>query len=98
MSGTRELLAVILGVLLGVVLIVEPRTVFRLSVFVRPNRRRRGDYDMDESGAFSVQWMWLIRGLGAACLVIAVFIAYQTYARPLCRKLLQFHRCRTGYQ
>ena len=80
MSGVRELLAVVLGALLGVVLIVAPQTALRLSVFVGPTRRRRGDYGTDKHDSLSDQWTWLIRGLGVVCLAIALFIAYQTYA------------------
>jgi hypothetical protein len=80
MPGVRELLAVVLGVLLGVVLIAAPQTALRLSVFVGPNRRRRGDYGTDKHDPLSDEWIWLIRGLGVACLLIALFLAYQTYA------------------
>jgi hypothetical protein len=80
MPGIREPLAVILGVLFGIVLIRRPRVARQLSIFVGPNRRRRGDYGTDESESFSGEWTWLIRGLGIACLAGALFIAYQTYA------------------
>jgi len=79
MPGIREPLAVILGVLFGVVLIVAPRAALQLSIFVGPNRRRRGDYGSDKHESFSDQWTWLVRGLGVASLVVALFIAYQTY-------------------
>ena len=80
MPGVRELLAVVLGILLGVVLITVPQTALRLSVFVGPNRRRRGDYGTDNHDLLSDQWTLLIRGLGVICLAIALFITYQTYA------------------
>ncbi len=80
MPGVRELLAVILGALFGITLIVAPRAALQLSIFVGPNRRRRGDYGTDNHESFSDQWTWLIRGLGVACLVVSLFIAYQTYA------------------
>jgi hypothetical protein len=80
MPGIRELLAVILGVLFGIILIVAPRVALQLSIFVGPKRRRRGDYGSDNHESFSDQWAWLIRGLGVACLVSALFIAYQTCA------------------
>ncbi|WP_254544807.1 hypothetical protein [Halomarina pelagica] len=78
MPGIRELLAVVLGAALGVALLAAPRTMLQLSVFVNPNRRRRGDYGTDE--AIPDRWMWVARGLGVLCLTIAAFIAYQTYA------------------
>jgi hypothetical protein len=77
MPGLRELLAVVLGVLLGIGLLAAPRTALRLSVFVGPTRRRRGDYGTDD--AIPDQWTWIVRGLGVASLAVATFIAYQTY-------------------
>lgn len=77
MPGIREPLAVVLGVLLGIALIAAPQTALRLSVFVGPNRRSRGDYGTDET--ISNKWTWVVRALGVACLAIAAFIAYQTY-------------------
>lgn len=78
MPGIRELLAVVLGVALGVAFLAAPRTMLRLSVFVGSNRRRRGDYGTDEG--IPARWTWVARGLGVVCLAIAAFIAYQTYA------------------
>lgn len=78
MPGIRELLAVVLGILLGIVLLAAPRTALRLSVFVGPNRRRRGDYGTDQP--LPDRWTWIARGLGIVCLAIAAFIAYQTYS------------------
>ncbi|MBX0296142.1 hypothetical protein [Haloarcula nitratireducens] len=77
MAGIRELLAVVLGVLLGVALLVAPRTALQLSVFMGPTRRRRGEYGTDDP--ISDTWTWVVRALGIACLAIAAFIAYQTY-------------------
>lgn len=78
MTGIRELLAIVLGATLGVVLLAAPRAALKLSVFVGPNRRRRGDYGTEE--AIPAQWTLVARGLGFVCLAIAAFIAYQTYA------------------
>ncbi|MFC6989224.1 hypothetical protein ACFQJD_11835 [Haloplanus sp. GCM10025708] len=78
MAGVRELLAIVLGAALGVALLVAPRTMLRLSVFVGPNRRRRGEYGIDK--AIPARWTWIARGLGVVCVAIAAFIAYQTYA------------------
>ena len=78
MPGIRELLAVVLGILLGVVLIAAPRTALRLSVFLGPQRRRRGDYGTDND--IPDMWTWIIRALGVACIAVAAFIAYQAYA------------------
>lgn len=78
MPGIRELLAVALGISLGVVLIAAPRTALRLSVFLGPQRRRRGDYGTDND--IPEMWAWITRVLGVSCLAVAAFIAYQTYA------------------
>ncbi|MCG1002085.1 MULTISPECIES: hypothetical protein [Halobacterium] len=78
MAGIRDLLAVVLGVLLGAAMILAPRAALRLSVFMGPNRRRRGDYGTDE--AIPDWWAWLVRALGVVCLAVAGVVAYQTYA------------------
>ncbi len=78
MPGIRELLAVVLGILLGVVLVAAPRTALRLSVFLGPQRRRRGDYGIDND--IHDMWAWIVRALGVACIAVAAFIAYQAYA------------------
>ena len=78
MPGIRELLAVVLGALLGLALLAAPRAVLRLTVFVGPTRRRRGDYGTDP--ALPDRWTWLVRGLGVACLALAAVVAYQAYA------------------
>ncbi|MUV60679.1 hypothetical protein, partial [Halobacterium sp. CBA1126] len=44
MAGIRELLAVVLGAALGLAMILAPRAALQLSIFVGPNRRRRGEY------------------------------------------------------
>lgn len=78
MPGIRELLAVVLGALLGVVLVAAPRAALRLSVFLGPQRRRRGDYGTDDD--IPDTWAWVVRVLGLACIAVAAFIAYQAYA------------------
>jgi hypothetical protein len=77
MSGVRELLAVVLGAVLGAALLAAPRTALRLSVFVGPTRRQRGEYGTDD--AIPDRWAWVVRGLGVACLVVVAFIASQAY-------------------
>jgi hypothetical protein len=75
--GIRELLAVVLGVALGLALVVAPRTALRLSVFAGPQGGRRGEYG--EEGSVSDRWTWVVRGLGVACLVVASVITYRTF-------------------
>jgi hypothetical protein len=77
MSGIRELLAVILGIVLAVLLVAAPRTALRLSVFHGP-QHRRGEYGSD--GQIPDMWVWSVRILGMICLAVAAFIAYQAYA------------------
>ncbi|MFC3478206.1 hypothetical protein [Halobacterium litoreum] len=80
MSGIRELLAVVLGVGLGVALLAKPREMLMLSVFVGPNRRRRHDgrYGTDDH-PFGDWAAWLVRAAGVACIAVAGFIAYQNF-------------------
>ncbi|MDS0284567.1 hypothetical protein [Haloarcula onubensis] len=74
MVDVRQWLAVGLGVLLGAFLVVAPRAALKLSVVGRPGqRRRRGEYGSD--GALPGRWLWATRGVGVACLAVAVAIA-----------------------
>jgi hypothetical protein len=77
MAGARELLAVGLGVLLGVALLVKPREMLLLSVFVGPTQRRRrsGEYG-DTGDPFGAWAPWFVRVVGLACVLVAVYIAY----------------------
>jgi len=77
MAGLRELLAVALGGLLGILLVAAPRTALRLSVVGGPQRRRRGDYGSD--GEVPATWVWLVRALGVGCLLIAAVIGCGTF-------------------
>lgn len=76
MADVRDALAVVLGIALGVVLIVAPRTVIRLSV-LGGQRRRRGEYGSD--GDLPDWWAWVARALGVACLAVAAVVAYQVW-------------------
>lgn len=78
MPGIRDLLTVTLGVALGLALIVAPRTVLRVSVFVGPSRRRRGEYGTED--VVPGRWTQIARGLGLASVLFSAFIAYQVYA------------------
>lgn len=77
MAGVRELLAVGLGVLLGVALLAKPKEMLLLSVFVGPNRRRRhgGEYGSDDD-PFGTWAAWFVRAVGLACLLVAAYIVY----------------------
>ena len=76
MAGLRELLAVALGVLLGLLLIAAPRTALRLSVIGGP-QRPRGDYGSD--GEVADTWAWLVRALGVGCLLVAGVVGYGAF-------------------
>ncbi|EJN57466.1 hypothetical protein [Halogranum rubrum] len=78
MPGIRELLAVALGLCLGVVLVAAPRTALRLSVFLGSQRRRQGRYGTDAE--IPKMWAWIVRALGLVCIAIAAFITSQAYA------------------
>ncbi|WP_232700527.1 hypothetical protein [Halobacterium wangiae] len=79
MAGVRELLAVALGVVLGVGLLAAPKAAIRLSVFMGPHRRRRhGEYGGEDD--IPTTWVYVVRALGVACIAIAGVIAYQTFA------------------
>lgn len=78
MADLRDVLAVVLGILVGIVLIVAPRTALRASVFVGPQRRRRGDYGTDD--VVPEMWVWGARVIGVACVGIAVYIAVSVLA------------------
>lgn len=73
MADVREILAIVLGVIVGVALLVAPRTILKVSVFVGPQRRRRGDYGTEAIVPDS--WVWGARLIGALCIVMALFIA-----------------------
>jgi hypothetical protein len=74
MSDSRELIAIALGLCLGVALVVVPRTALRLSVFLGPQQGRTGEYGTDAE--ISELWAWVVRLLGVVCLVIAVAILW----------------------
>lgn len=79
MADIRDLLAILLGLSLGLVLLAAPRTAFRLSVAGGP-QHRRGEYGAD--GEVPDRYLWLIRALGLACLGIAGYIAYRLFLSP----------------
>jgi hypothetical protein len=81
MAGVRELLAIALGALLGLVCIVRPTAVARLSVVGRtggPTRDPRNEYGTDND---LTGWRRrIVQALGVVCIGVAAVIAYQTFA------------------
>lgn len=76
MAGIRELLAVGLGVLLGVFLVAFPQVFLRIQLLGRLPRDRGGRYgDQGDAG----RWLWLVRGLGALSLLVAGYLAVQQF-------------------
>lgn len=73
----REVLAVVLGGLLGVALLVAPRVALQLSVAMGPTRRQRGEYGSE--APIPDWWTLAVRGLGLVSLGVAGFIAFQTF-------------------
>lgn len=72
MLGLREWLAVGLGVVIGLFLLVAPGAAIKLSIAGGP-RPQRGEYGSD--GSPPDHYLWLVRGLGVACLGVAAVIA-----------------------
>lgn len=71
----RSLLAVVLGVALGVVCLAYPEGVVRVQLVGR-TQRRRGPYGGDDEYP---RWMTLlVRAGGVALLLVAGFIALQS--------------------
>lgn len=69
----RTALAISLGAALGVLCLVRPTVVLRLSALGATTSDRTGQYGDD--GLASSRATWLVRALGAACLAVAAYIA-----------------------
>ncbi|WP_168219927.1 hypothetical protein [Salarchaeum sp. JOR-1] len=74
MAGLRELLAVVLGVALGVLLLAYPRAFIRIQTLGRVPRDRHGHYGSDDP---SSTWVRVVQLLGAACLLAAGYVGVQ---------------------
>lgn len=81
MVGVRDILAITLGVLLGLACIARPTAVARLSVVGRtggPTQNPRGEYGSDRT---LTGWRRrLVQVLGVVCLAVAAAVAYQAFA------------------
>lgn len=76
MAGVRELLAVGLGALLGIVALVYPEALLRIQTAgTRPDRRD----EYGQGGHTSTRAVLLVRLLGAASIAIAVVVALQSF-------------------
>ncbi|GAA0652165.1 hypothetical protein [Salarchaeum japonicum] len=74
MAGLRELLAVVLGVALGVLLVVYPHAFIRIQTLGRIPHDRHGGYGSDGSPN---GWARVVQLLGVACLLAAGYVALQ---------------------
>jgi hypothetical protein len=74
----RQALAAVLAVALGVVLITYPEALVRVHTVGRVPGDRGGSYG--EDGTLDARWQWLIRGLGAVCVVLGLYFASQFLA------------------
>lgn len=79
MAGIREILAVVLGAILGVALVAAPRAMLKLSILVGPTRRRRHDGPTGDGQLIADGWLWVVRVAGVACLAVAGYIAYNNF-------------------
>jgi len=65
----RELLAVVLGAGLGLFMLAYPRVIVKVhAVGRRPRTPSPAGPDVDD------KWLWVVRVLGVACLVVAAVI------------------------
>ncbi|MDL0120265.1 MULTISPECIES: hypothetical protein [Halobacterium] len=74
-AGLRELLAVVLGGVLGVAMVAAPTTVARLSVFLGSTRRRRHDGPAGGTELIPGWMQWVVRAVGIVVLGVAAVIA-----------------------
>lgn len=74
MAGFRELLAVVLGVALGVLLLVYPQVFIRIQTLGRLPHDRHGSYGSDDPPS---RWARVVQLLGVACLLVAGYVAVQ---------------------
>ncbi|MGB9986649.1 hypothetical protein [Salarchaeum japonicum] len=74
MAGIRELLAVALGVVLGVLLLVYPQAFIRIQTLGRVPHDRHGHYGSDDAPS---GWVRVVQLIGAACLLVAGYVALQ---------------------
>ena len=76
MPGVRELLAIVLGVLMGVVAIVYPGVLLSIQTAgTRPDRRN----DYGQGGATTNRAKRFVQLLGVLALVVSAVIAYQAF-------------------
>ena len=70
----RDLLAVGLGAVLGLVMLVYPQLLIRLHTLGRQPRTPGPAGPADGAAETDAKWLWLVRLLGVACLGVAAVI------------------------
>jgi len=78
MYTLRELLAIGLAAMLGVVLVVAPRPVIRLQLaWMDPTSGRHGEWGDGDGRELQTWWVWAARAVGLAILAVGGFVAAQ---------------------
>jgi hypothetical protein len=67
----RDLLAAVLGVLLGLLMIAYPQVIVQVHTV---GRRPRTPGPAGPDGDTDAKWLWLVRVLGVACLGVGAVI------------------------
>jgi hypothetical protein len=72
----RELLAVALAAVLGLVLVAKPNAALRLQWFTfDTSSGRHGEWgNPDEEREFDGKWLWLVRAIGVVVLAVGAAI------------------------
>jgi len=74
----RDLLAVVLGVGLGLLLVAYPRVIVRVHTVGRTPRSPPGP--AGEDAAIDDRWLWLVRALGAGSITVGLVVGYRLVA------------------
>ena len=76
MAGTRELLAAVLGVGLGIVFVAAPQFIVKIHTLGRGPQDRHGEFGSHEVDA---KWLWVVRAVGALFILVGAYIGYGAF-------------------